>query len=130
LNQITIKEIENYLDEVLELIRKDKYRIDTNNRRQHNIDLYTNYVIDERLSKEILLSLQPDDFSGIVSNEHSGYEYEKLYIFGKTVSLIERFGDNEKQVSLYIKFNKLDNGFVIVISFHEEDYPLYFPFRK
>ena len=46
-------------------------------------------------------------------------EHETLYIFGKEVLLIERYGTAEKLVPLYIKFNKLDNEFVIVISFHE-----------
>ena len=91
--------------------------------------MYTKYVIDEKLSKDILLSLQPEDFSEVVNNEHIGYEYERLYIFGKKVLLIERFGEAEKDVSLYIKFNKMEDAFVIVISFHEEEYPLHYPFR-
>ena len=38
-------------------------------------------------------------------------------------------GTEEKTVSLYIKFNKLENCFVIVISFHEQKYPLTYYFR-
>ena len=34
-----------------------------------------------------------------------------------------------KTVSLYIKFNKLESCFVIVISFHEQKYPLRYYFR-
>ena len=37
--------------------------------------------------------------------------------------------DRRKTVSLYIKFNKLENCFVIVISFHEQKYPLTYYFR-
>jgi len=38
-------------------------------------------------------------------------------------------GSEEKTVSLYIKFNKLENCFVIVISFHEQKHPLTYYFR-
>ena len=32
-------------------------------------------------------------------------------------------------VALYIKFNKLTNLYVIVISFHKQDYPLNYKFK-
>lgn len=69
------------------------------------------------------------DFSGILRNEHKGFEHEQLYVFGKDVILLERNGTEEKTVSLYIKFNKLDSCFVIIISFHEQKYPLTYYFR-
>ncbi|OUP24586.1 hypothetical protein B5F27_16180 [Faecalibacterium sp. An192] len=50
--------------------------------------------------------------------------HETLYIFGKELELLERFGSEKKLVSLYIKFNKLDGNYVIVVSFHEAHYPL------
>ena len=50
-------------------------------------------------------------------------------VFGRDVILLERNGTEEKTVSLYIKFNKLDDCFVIVISFHEQKYPLTYYFR-
>jgi hypothetical protein len=69
------------------------------------------------------------DFSAILRNEHAGFERELLYVFGKDVRLLERYGTKEKTVSLYIKINKLENSFVIVISFHEQKYPLKYYFR-
>ncbi len=122
-------EIEQYLSDVKEAINNDRYRLDRNTNRQDNIDLFLNYVIDEAKAKEILLSLTAMDFSSVVQNEHSGYEYEKLYIFGKEVNLLERIGMKEKTVPMYIKFNKLENSYVIVISFHEQQYPLVYCFR-
>lgn len=125
----TIRDIENYLAEVKDAIDNNRYRIERNFRRADNINLFTDYVIDEEEAKEILLSLEPTDFSDAVSNEHIGYEHEMLYVFGKEVKLIERFGDAEKAVPLYIKFNKLNDRFVIVISFHEQRYPLQYYFK-
>ena len=40
------------------------------------------YVIDEAKAKEIILSLTVMNFSVIMQNEHKGFEYEKLYLFG------------------------------------------------
>ena len=110
-------DIEQYLSEVKEAVEKD------------NINLFLDYVIDEAKAKEIILSLTAMDFSEILQNEHKGFEHERLYVFGKDVVLLERTGTEEKTVSLYIKFNKLENCFVIVISFHEQKYPLTYYFR-
>ena len=123
------KDIEQYLSEVKDAVEKDKYRIDRNAKRQDNINLFLDYVIDEAKAKEIILSLTAMDFSAILQNEHKGFEYEQLYVFGKDIVLLERTGTEEKTVSLYIKFNKLENCFVIVISFHEQKYPLTYYFR-
>ncbi|MCM1189266.1 MAG: hypothetical protein NC541_08205 [bacterium] len=123
------KDIEQYLSEVKEAVQSDRYRIERNFRRQDNIDLFLDYVIDEAKAKEILLSLTALDFSDILQNEHKGFEHEQLYVFGKDVILLERNGTEEKTVALYIKFNKLENCFVIVISFHKQKYPLTYYFR-
>ncbi len=103
---------------------------DRNSRRRDNINLFLDYVIDEARAKEIILSLTAMDFLEILQNEHKGFEHERLYVFGKDVILLERNGTEEKTVSLYIKFNKLENCFVIVISFHEQKYPLTYYFKQ
>ena len=126
---IEIKEIEQYLLTVMEAVENNRYRIDRNKKRKENINLFLDYVIDESKAKDIILSLTVKDFSHILQNEHKGYEQERLYVFGKDVILLERNGTEEKEVSLYIKFNKLANNFVIVISFHEQNYPLTYYFR-
>ncbi len=123
------KDIQQYLSDVKESVERNDYRIDRNARRQDNINLFLDYVIDESKAKEIILSLTIMDFSEILQNEHKGYEQENLYVFGKDVTLLERNGTEEKTVSLYIKFNKLENCFVIVISFHEQKYPITYYFR-
>lgn len=123
------KDIEQYLSEVKDAVEKDNYRLDRNVRRQDNINLFLDYVIDEAKAKGIILSLTVMDFSEILQNENKGYEHENLYVFGKDVALLERNGTEEKTVSLYIKFNKLENCFVIVISFREQKHPLTYYFR-
>lgn len=127
--KIEMKDIEQYLSDMREAVENDRYRIDRNSRRQDNIRLFLDYVINEAKAKDIILSLTAKDFSEVLQNEHKGYEYEQLYVFGKDVRLLERNGTDEKTVSLYIKINKLENRFVIVISFHEQKYPLTYCFR-
>ncbi len=123
------KDIEKYLYDMKKAVENDRYRIDRNTRRQDNINLFLNYIIDEAKAKEIILSLTVMDFSEILQNEHKGFEHEKLYVFGKDITLLERNGTEEKMVSLYIKVNKLENCFVIVISFHEQKYPITYYFK-
>ena len=110
---VTKNDIDIYLSEVKESIRNNRYRIEQNPRRQDNANLFLDYIIDESMAKDILLGLTATDFSEVRHNEHRGFEHELLYIFGKDVKLVERFGNSDKLVSLYIKFNKLENCYVI-----------------
>lgn len=121
---LTKKDIEKYLAEVKTAIAHNRYRLERNPNRQDNNNLFLNYVLDEARVKSILLDLEVHDFSDIVANRNPGYEQERLYIFGKTVELLPRYGTDEETVPLYIKINKLNTCFVIVISFHEQKYPL------
>ena len=126
---VTIEDVEMYLEDVKEAINAGRYRIAMNENRQDNRDLFVDYVISEEQRKQILLSLEAADFSEIRHNIHKGYEHELLYVFGKDVKLLNRFGSEEEQVSLYMKFNKLESLYVIVISFHKQKYPLNYKFR-
>ena len=127
--KIDKKDIEQYLSEVKEAVENDRYRLDRNAKRQDNINLFLDYVIDEAKAKGIILSLTVMDFSEILQNRHKGFEHERLYVFGKDVILLERNGTEEKTVSLYIKFNKLEGCFVVVISFHEQKRSLTYYFK-
>ena len=126
---VTKNDIDIYLSEVKESIRNNRYRIEQNPRRQDKANLFLDYIIDESMAKDILLGLTATDFSEVRHNEHRGFEHELLYIFGKDVKLVERFGNSDKLVSLYIKFNKLENCYVIVVSLHEQKYPLKYYFK-
>ena len=126
---VTIVDIEKYLEDVKEAINAGRYRIEMNENRQDNQDLFLDYIVNEEKRKQILLSLTAMDFSEIRHNTHRGYEHELLYIFGKDVKLLRRFGSEEEQVSLYIKFNKLESRYVIVISFHKQKHPLNYKFK-
>lgn len=127
--EITIADIEKYLEEVKEAINAGRYRVEINDNRQDNQDLFLDYIISEEMRKQILLSLEVTDFSEIRNNTNKGYEHELLYVFGKDIKLLRRFLPGEEQVSLYIKFNKLESRYVIVISFHKQKYPIKYMFK-
>ncbi len=126
---VTIADVEEYLKDVKYAIKAGRYRIETNDKRQDNQDLFIYYIIDEEKRQQILLSLTAMDFSEIRHNTHVGYEHELLYVFGKDVTLLPRFGFEEELVPLYIKINKLESRYVIVISFHKQKYPLSYKFK-
>lgn len=76
--EVTLNDIETYLSEVKTAVNNGRYRIDQNSRRQDNLDLFLNYVIDEAKAKEILLSLSVTDFSEVLRNEQ---KYPLKYCF-------------------------------------------------
>ena len=126
---LSMSDVENYLEAVKCAVKEHRYRLDLNAKRPDNRKLFQTYSLTEEDAENIILDLNVMDFSDAVPNEHVGFEHETLYIFGKEVLLIERYGTAEKLVPLYIKFNKLDNEFVIVISFHEQRHPLTYYFK-
>ena len=123
---VTKSDIEQYLSDVFAAVNAGRYQISP---RQKNQDIYMDYVFTEEDAKEVVLSLTAYDFSDAVQNDHPQHPEEILYIFGKDINLMPRYGDSEEKVSLYIKFNKLTNQYVIVISFHKQEYPLTYKFK-
>lgn len=123
---VTKSDVEQYLSDVFAAVNAGRYQISP---RQKNQDIYIDYVFTEDDAKKVILSLTAYDFSDAVQNEHPQHPEEIIYIFGKDINLMPRYGDSEEMVSLYIKFNKLTNQYVIVISFHKQEYPLTYKFK-
>lgn len=123
---ITKSDVEQYLSDVFAAVKAGRYQISS---RKKNQDIYIDYLFTEEDAKNVILSLTVYDFSGAVQNDHPQHPEEILYIFGKDISLMPRFGGSEETVSLYIKFNKLTNQYVIVISLHKQEYPLTYKFK-
>lgn len=121
---LSIADIEEYLSIVRQAVREDRYEIERNENREENLKLSWQYMLPEEEIKKIIYSLTPLDFSEAVKNRKKRFANEILYVFGKNVNLIERDSGQEKEIELYIKFNKEIDNYVIVISFHEAKHPV------
>lgn len=110
-------EINDYLGEAKKLILDGKFRIALNSNRLTNLSLFDEYLINEESVKSILLNLTVYDFCEKVQNKHANFNHEWLYVFGKEIDLIKRFEEKSEMVPLYIKFNKIEDKFLIVVSF-------------
>lgn len=117
-------EIIDYLSRAKKLIVQNKFSIALNSNRMTNLPLFDEYLMDEERIKIILFDLTEYDFCEKVQNKHVQFQHEWLYIFGKEISLMKRYEEKSEVVPLYIKFNMIENKFVIVISFHKQKYPL------
>lgn len=120
---LSIADIEEYLSIVRQAVREGRYEIERNENREENLKLSWQYMLPEEEIKKIIYSLTPLDFSEAVKNRKKRFANEILYVFGKNVNLIERDSGQEKEIELYIKFNKEIDNYVIVISFHEAKHP-------
>lgn len=123
---VTKSDVEAYLSDVFAAVNAGRYQISA---RPKNQSIYLDYVFTEADARNVILSLTADDFSEAVQNDHPQHPEEILYIFGKDVKLLPRYGGAEELVSLYIKFNKLSNQYLIVISFHKQEYPMTYKFK-
>lgn len=122
-------EINEYLGEAKKLILDGKFRIALNSNRLTNLSLFDEYLLNEESVKSILLNLTVYDFCEKVQNKHANFNHEWLYIFGKEINLMKRFEEKSEMVALYIKFNKIEDKFLIVVSFHKQKYPLVYYFQ-
>lgn len=122
-------EINDYLGEAKKLILDGKFRIALNSNRLTNLSLFDEYLINEESVKSILLNLTVYDFCEKVQNKHANFNREWLYVFGKEIDLIKRFEEKSEMVPLYIKFNKIEDKFLVVVSFHKQKYPLVYYFQ-
>ena len=122
-------EINDYLGEAKKLILDGKFRIALNSNRLTNLSLFDEYLINEESVKSILLNLTVYDFCEKVQNKHANFNHEWLYVFGKEIDLIKRFEEKSEMVLLYIKFNKIEDKFLIVVSYHKQKTPLVYYFQ-
>ena len=128
----TAEYIKKYLDVFRNLVLAGKYSISINGNRQENQDFIETYKIDTKKEREILLSLQYEDFCYAVDNEKEAYSHERLFIFCKEYNL-DNWGTPEC-VEIYIKTNTIrtsrGDDFLVVVSFHKRNKPIKFLFKK
>jgi hypothetical protein len=121
-------DIEKYLKIFKELVNNKNYRIC---KREKNYSFIEDYFITKIKLREILLSLECEDFCYAEDNDNPDYQNEILFIFGKEYEL--GYFDKPKLVKIFIKINleKVQTGlFASVVSFHPEEKPLRYLFKN
>lgn len=129
--EYTQEEITLILQKIKECVENNKYIISLNENRQENIQFINDYNLNSSKQKEILLSIETDDFCHSLNNTNPGFEHEILYVFCPQRTLFDVFGE-EELVDVYIKFNIIENGDykrAIAISFHKKNKPIIYCFR-
>ena len=128
----TREEVQVILNKIKDCINDNKYIISQNQNRAENVQFINEYRLDEKKRKEILLSIEVDDFCHSLNNTNPGYEHEVLYVFCPQRNLFDIFGE-EEFVDIYTKFNiieyKIDKKRVVTISFHKRNKPIDYLFR-
>ncbi|OFI05057.1 hypothetical protein CLOACE_19310 [Clostridium acetireducens DSM 10703] len=127
----TIDDVKDYIHKFRKAILDSKYIISKNENRKENIDFIEDYKIDTKKEKEILLSIQYNDFCYAVDNEKKEFAYEKLYIFCKCQKL--DFWGTLEDVDIYIKINmtktRRGDDYIIIVSFHKRNKPIKYLFK-
>ena len=128
----TREEVEVILNKIKDCINDNQYIISQNQNRAENVQFITEYRLDEKKRKEILLSIEVDDFCHSLNNTNPRYEHEVLYVFCPQRNLFDILGE-EEFVDIYTKFNiieyKIDKKRVVTISFHKRNKPIAYLFR-
>lgn len=128
----TREEVQVILNKIKDCINDNQYIISQNQNRSENVQFINEYRLDEKKRKEILLSIEVDDFCHSLNNTNPGYEHEVLYVFCPQRNLFDIFGE-EEFVDIYTKFNiieyKIDKKRVVTISFHKRNKPIAYLFR-
>lgn len=128
----TREEVQVILNKIKDCINDNQYIISQNQNRAENVQFINEYRLDDKKKKEILLSIEVDDFCHSLNNTNPGYEHEVLYVFCPQRNLFDIFGE-EEFVDIYTKFNiieyKVDKKRVVTISFHKRNKPIAYLFR-
>ena len=128
----TREEVQVILNKIKDCINDNQYIISQNQNRAENVQFINEYRLDEKKRKEILLSIEVDDFCHSLNNTNPGYEHEVLYVFCPQRNLFDIFGE-EEFVDIYTKFNiieyKIDKKRVVTISLHKRNKPIDYLFR-
>jgi len=125
------EEIEEYLNQFKKCINNGNYTISLNEKRLENKGFIEDYKINKKKEKEVLLSLEADDFCYAVNNDNEYFAHEVLYIFCKQYTL-DYWGTLE-DVDIYIKINMIEvknrDTFSVVVSFHKRNFEMHYLFK-
>ena len=118
MNDLINNDIEQYLVQMKKMI-KDGCRVIPKIKRDKNFLFMYLYNITEKSIKEILLSLEINDYYNRFKSDNEKHKDELLYVWSPTRMLVDQNGE-EREIKMYIKtYVDKKNNYVVVISFHK-----------
>lgn len=126
--------IEEALIKLRECIKKNRITIGD---RSKNQKFLREYHVDSKERLKMLNELTTKNFcQEMLERQKTGDEFdEHIYVFRLEKCLKERLTGKNRNVKIYIKFQFIkikddDNDYTLLISFHEEEKPLKYMFKK
>jgi len=119
--------VEITLEKMRECVEAGKFII---LQRDSNVDFITAYSITELAQRDILLGLAIEDYCESEPSEKVPGSY--VHVFGFRPNLTDSHGTS-CSVDMYVKFEIVERpsgSITVFISFHEQHFPMVFPFRK
>ena len=117
-----------------ECIKKNRITIGD---RSKNQKFLREYHVDSKERLKMLNELTTKNFcQEMLERQKTGDEFdEHIYVFRLEKCLKERLTGKNRNVKIYIKFQFMkmkddDNDYTLLISFHEEEKPLEYMFKK
>ena len=121
------EEVATVLETIQTCVAGDKFILSTNISRTENLEFTDKYNLTVARIKDIIAKIEIEDFCYGLHNEHVGYEHEVLYVFCPQVEL--SYGEKTEAVDIYTKFNIINGERVIIVSFHQRNYPVDYMFK-
>jgi len=127
ITDFTIEEIKQILEKIKTCITNGKFIISQNENRKENVDFIVDYKLTEIQQKNILLRIKVEDFCHGLQNDKPGLEHEILYVFCPQERLT--YGHITSYIDIYVKFSLVNEERVVVISFHQRNFPIDYLFN-
>ena len=128
ITNLSYAEVSDILKTIQAYVAGDKFIISRNLNRKENNDFIRKYNLTVAKIKNIISKIETEDFCHGLQNTNVGFEYEILYVFCPQVEL--PYGAKIEIIDIYAKFNIINNERVIVISFHQRNYPVDYVFKQ
>jgi len=128
ITEYTYEEVTDILKTIQTYVAGDKFVLSSNVNRLENIEFMDRYNLTTARIKDIISKIETEDFCYGLHNEHSGFEHEILYVFCPQIEL--PYGEKIEAVDVYSKFNIINGERVVVVSFHQRNYPINYLFKS
>ena len=122
MGNILEEKVLDYLQKLKEILNKPNHILNVCSNRDKNFVFYYLYNVDEAYIEQVLKKLEVSNFVEILINNNPNFPPSELYVFNKSIQLINQAGQQE-EINLYIKLSVDEStNRIITVSFHNASY--------